>query len=158
MLKSGQKRPNISSKSKSALVVSGGECQDAGVGHGHGHDHLRQPLPLRLRETVLTACNDGALNLNIHGGSDIGQFTYINDIVQNKINYVSGKLIEDDVILEIQGQKVAGYTQRDVVAWLNHCCRNGNPVTLKTIDVGKNKQPFYQSFFRLWEPMFIFIH
>jgi atrophin-1 interacting protein 1/endothelial cell adhesion protein len=39
--------------------------------------------------------------------------------------------------LEIQGQKVAGYTQRDVVAWLNHCCRNGNPVVLKTVDAGE---------------------
>jgi hypothetical protein len=73
----------------------------------------------------------------VHGGSDKGEFAYASHIVQNKVNYVSGKLNEEDILLEIQGQKVAGYTQRDVVAWLNHCCRNGNPVVLKTVDGGE---------------------
>ncbi|XP_046984274.1 membrane-associated guanylate kinase, WW and PDZ domain-containing protein 1 [Schistocerca americana] len=118
MLKSGQKRPTTPNKTRSA------------IGSPESADHWRQGV----RETVLTARPDGSLNFSIHGGSDNGEFAYVSDIVQNKVNYVSGNLNEGDVVLEIQGQKVAGYTQRDVVAWLNHCCRNGNPVTLKTID------------------------
>ena len=42
-----------------------------------------------------------------------------------------------DVLLEIQGQKVAGYTRSDMTAWLNHCSRNSNPVVLKTAPQGK---------------------
>jgi hypothetical protein len=43
-----------------------------------------------------------------------------------------------DVLLEVQGQKVSGYTQADVIGWLNHCSRNGNPVALKTVPQGKS--------------------
>jgi hypothetical protein len=32
---------------------------------------------------------------------------------------------------------VSGYTQADVIGWLNHCSRNGNPVVLKTVPQGK---------------------
>jgi hypothetical protein len=58
------------------------------------------------------------------------------DIDQSKVNYASGRLQPEDVILEVQGQKVAGYTERDVLAWLHHCCRNGNPVVIKTLPNG----------------------
>ena len=42
-----------------------------------------------------------------------------------------------DVLLEVQGQKVAGYTQGDVTAWINHCSRNSNPVVLRTAPQGR---------------------
>lgn len=121
MLNSGHKRPSTPNKTKSV------------IGYSETADHWRQGV----RETILTAQPDGSLNISIRGGSDNGEFAYVSNIVQNRVNYVSGKLNENDVVLEIQGQKVAGYTQRDVVAWLNHCCRNGNPVVIKTIDAGK---------------------
>jgi len=120
MLKSGQKRPSTPNKTTSGVPGSDAE-------------HWRQGV----REIVITARPDGGLNFSVYGGSDRGEFAYVSHIVQNKVNYVSGKLNEEDILLEIQGQKVAGYTQRDVVAWLNHCCRNGNPVVLKTIDAGE---------------------
>nr|CAD7431148.1 unnamed protein product [Timema monikensis] len=122
MLKSGHKRPSTPNKTKLGSNAT---------------DHWRQGV----RETVLTACTDGSLNFSIKGGSDNGEFTYVSDIVQNKVNYVSGQLSEEDAILEIQGQKVAGYTQRDVVAWLNHCCRNGNPVVIKTVESAEHTKP-----------------
>ncbi|XP_046407318.1 membrane-associated guanylate kinase, WW and PDZ domain-containing protein 2-like isoform X2 [Ischnura elegans] len=120
MLKSGQKRPTTPNKSKSDAST-----HDAAA-------HWRQGV----RETVITTGADGGLNFSIRGGSDNGEFAYVCDIYQSKIKYVSGTLQDQDVLLEIQGQKVAGYTQRDVVAWLNHCCRNGNPVVLKTVTSG----------------------
>ncbi|XP_054711922.1 membrane-associated guanylate kinase, WW and PDZ domain-containing protein 1-like [Uloborus diversus] len=73
---------------------------------------------------------DGTLNLPVSGGSDKGEFAYFDDLIQNRISYLSGYLENGDVILEIQNQKVAGFTQRDVNAWLNHCCKSGNPVRI----------------------------
>uniref|UniRef100_T1JEL2 Membrane-associated guanylate kinase, WW and PDZ domain-containing protein 1 n=1 Tax=Strigamia maritima TaxID=126957 RepID=T1JEL2_STRMM len=90
----------------------------------------------RIEEVVLTNEGDCPLNLHIDGGSDNGEFVCVGDRSPPGSAYLMGRLSFGDVILEIQGQKTAGYTQRDVVAWLNHCCRNGNPVTIKTIPEG----------------------
>lgn len=119
MQKTGQKRPNTPKS-----VASGCTTAD---------DHWQKSV----NEIVLTALPDGSLNFSISGGSDSGEFAYVSDITQNKVNYVSGVLNDCDILLEIQGQKVAGYTRRDTVAWLNHCCRNGSPVALKTIPAGE---------------------
>lgn len=116
MLKSGQKRPISSGKVTKILK----------------DDEWRR----FENEVTLSANEDGSLNFSIEGGSDNGEFACISELIQSKVNYRSGKLSEGDIILEVQGQKVAGYTQRDVVAWLNHCCKNGNPVVLKTIPSG----------------------
>jgi hypothetical protein len=51
-----------------------------------------------------------------------------------------------DVLLEVQGQKVSGYTQADVIGWLNHCSRNGNPVVLKTVPQGRQNVNFLKTF------------
>ena len=91
----------------------------------------------RCRETVVTVASNGILNLPILGGSDNGEFAFLGYLQQEKIHYISGSLENGDILLEIQGQKVVGYTQRDVGAWLNHCCRNGNAVTLRVTDAGK---------------------
>lgn len=117
MLKSGQNRPISSGKVTKILK----------------DDEWRR----FENEVTLSANEDGCLNFSVDGGSDNGQFACISELVQSKVNYKSGTLNEGDIILEVQGQKVAGYTQRDVVAWLNHCCKNGNPVVLKTISPGK---------------------
>ncbi|KAK6634564.1 hypothetical protein RUM43_011965 [Polyplax serrata] len=116
MLKSGQNRPISSGKVTKILK----------------DDEWRR----FENEVTLSANEDGCLNFSVDGGSDNGQFACISELVQSKVNYKSGTLNEGDIILEVQGQKVAGYTQRDVVAWLNHCCKNGNPVVLKTISPG----------------------
>lgn len=116
MLRSGQKRPTTIDKVTKILE----------------NDEWRH----FENEVTLSANIDGSLNFSIGGGSDQGEFAYVSE-VHSKINYISGKLNIGDIILEIQGQKVAGYTQRDVVAWLNHCCKNGNPVVLKSILSGK---------------------
>lgn len=120
MLKTGQKRPNTSDTSKYLVSSS------------------KEHWQLSVSDVNLTALQDGSLNFSISGGSDSGKFAYVTDINQDKLNYIKGVLCDQDILLEIQGQKVAGYTRRDTVAWLNHCCRNGAPVTLKTISSGKS--------------------
>ncbi|XP_063219492.1 membrane-associated guanylate kinase, WW and PDZ domain-containing protein 1 isoform X3 [Bacillus rossius redtenbacheri] len=135
MLKPGQKRPITPVKT------------DLGNHSTDAWDSWRQ----RVHVSVVTPCADGSLNFTIKGGSDYGEFAYVSDVVQSKVSYVSGKLNGGDVILEIQGQKVAGYTRRDVVAWLNHCCRNGNPVVIKSVESGsvsKNLRQFLNTRFQ----------
>ncbi|CAB3366537.1 Hypothetical predicted protein [Cloeon dipterum] len=107
---------------------------DARSPEAHPRPHWRH----QLRETVLSTASDGALHFTVVGGSDNGQFAQVDaDLDQGRVNYASGRLDAGDVIVEVQGQKVAGYTQRDVLAWLHHCCRNGNPVVIKTIPAGE---------------------
>ncbi|XP_013779275.2 membrane-associated guanylate kinase, WW and PDZ domain-containing protein 1-like isoform X2 [Limulus polyphemus] len=87
-------------------------------------------------ESLVGTGPDGILNLSIEGGSDNGEFAFIGPLDQDRVTYIDGFVEEGDIVLEVQGQKVAGYTQRDVVAWLNHCCRNGNPVSIKAAKAG----------------------
>ncbi|GFU66135.1 PDZ domain-containing protein [Trichonephila clavipes] len=108
---------------------------------------------------------EGTLNLPIRGGSDRGEFAYFDDLVQSRISYLNGYLENGDVILEIQGQKVAGFTQRDVIAWLNHCCKSGNPVRITVARGGTSNVRRRSSFnrshssesspIRLWKGKFL---
>ncbi|XP_039298140.1 membrane-associated guanylate kinase, WW and PDZ domain-containing protein 2 [Nilaparvata lugens] len=111
MQNSGQKRPSTDSKSEARSI--GSVC-----------------------EVTLAPLPDTGLNFNVDGGSDNGQFAYVTNVNEAKVEYLCGKLNEGDILLNIQGQNVAGYTRKDTVAWLNHCCRSGNPVSLKTAPAG----------------------
>ena len=44
---------------------------------------------------------------------------------------------ENDVVLEIQSQRVAGFTRADIVAKLKFSLKNGNPVVIKTVPAGR---------------------
>ena len=88
-------------------------------------------------EAIIKTCPDGTLNLSVEGGSDNGEFAYLGHVNLRLVSLIKGELEKGEIILEIQGQKLAGYTQRDVVSWLNHCCRNGNPVNLQLAPQGK---------------------
>ena len=92
----------------------------------------------RVQESIIAAnIVNGSLNIEISGGSDNGLFCFIEAIHQDDINYHSGKLRQDDIILEIQGQKVAGYTLNDIKALLNLVSQNGTPVMIKTVRNGE---------------------
>lgn len=105
--------------------------KDADVGSKQQQQHQHWCQHVYEAEVV-----DGSCHLTIEGGSDNGEFAYFGPFEVDRIKYGRGKVAKDDIILEIQGQKVAGYTQRDVVAWLNHCCRNGNPIVLRAVRSG----------------------
>ena len=89
--------------------------------------------------------HDGMFNFRVVGGSDHGEFPVVVEVMPpdtRGVEYVGeGDLTTQDVLLEVQGQKVAGYTQADVVAWLGHCSRNGNPVVLRTAPQGRDSLP-----------------
>ncbi|XP_059171787.1 membrane-associated guanylate kinase, WW and PDZ domain-containing protein 3-like isoform X4 [Physella acuta] len=86
----------------------------------------------QIRETIAAAFHDD-LSITIEGGADNGQFCYLGLIRVDKINYHGGRLNSGDIILEIQGQKISGYTQRDATIWLKQVSQNGAPVMIKTV-------------------------
>ncbi|KAH9490587.1 Membrane-associated guanylate kinase, WW and PDZ domain-containing protein 2 [Bulinus truncatus] len=94
----------------------------------------------QVRETVASAFHDD-LCIEIDGGADNGQFCYVGLFRVDKINYHSGKLTTGDIILEIQGQKISGYTQRDARIWLKQVSQNGTPVMIKTVPASSGSLP-----------------
>lgn len=89
-----------------------------------------------LKETVLVS----DLYFELEGGADVGQFPLIGKIDDGvSVNNPSDGVRTGDVLLEVQGQKVSGYTLADVTAWLKHCLKNRNPVVIKTATKGRKK-------------------
>ena len=110
----------------------------------------RSPMVLKpshwskeVKEITLVTARDGVFNFRIVGGSDHGEFPVITEVMPpdtRGVEYTGtseATITTQDVLLEIQGQKVAGYTRADVSAWMSHCSRNSNPVVLKTAPQGK---------------------
>lgn len=114
----------------------GGPPQATSVGSeagGGGADHWSG----QVIEAVVSVGGEGGIT--VLGGSDNGEFPYLGEISPG-VRYQQGgpSLAPGAVLLEVQGQRVAGYTQRDVVAWINHCTRNGNPCVIRTAPPGRS--------------------
>ena len=92
----------------------------------------------KIRETTLSAqIQDGHLVIPVKGGADQGQFCLVADVNHKRLVYWSGKLHQDDIILEIQGHKVSGYTLRDIRELIETLSRNGEPIMMKTCREGQ---------------------
>ena len=91
-----------------------------------------------VREILLTLSSaDGLRNLAVTGGADSGEFCWINDIKQsNAILYHSGQLQSEDIIVDVQGQRVIGYTLVDLLEWIKLVSKNGNPFMVKAVPGG----------------------
>ncbi len=63
---------------------------------------------------------------------------FIGEIRQDKIHYQSGKLHHTDVILEVNGKRVAGMIKKDVIALIK---RSAQPVSLLTVKQSKVHPP-----------------
>jgi len=108
--------------SKSASV---GE-QDAG--------HVRQHWSSTVEEVLVSQSGDCLNAVTVCGGAENGQFCYIGDVASNSITYHhDGRLRVNDVLLEVQGHCVAGYTLGDVVECMAVAGRNSGPVLYKTV-------------------------
>lgn len=104
-----------------------------------------------LRETVLVAAGaagdaepEPELHFVLEGGADEGRFPFVGRVFPASgvgVSVVGGAdLAEGDVLLEIQGQRVSGYTGADVRAWLRYCMRNENPVVIRSAREGRRKE------------------
>lgn len=66
-----------------------------------------------VNQVVVQRGSNGSFNLCIEGGSEYGQFVVIGDVLTDKVIYKSGSLSPGEIILQINGVHVAGYTQTD---------------------------------------------
>lgn len=96
----------------------------------------------KFTETVI--CLRKQNQIAIFGGSDKGEFPFLGEI-SSSVQYQNGgpPLTAGSIVLEVQGQKVAGYTQKDVINWLSSCTQNGNPCVLKTVLPGEKLHVFF---------------
>eukprot|EP00062_Callorhinchus_milii_P006724 gi/632947559/ref/XP_007889107.1/ PREDICTED: membrane-associated guanylate kinase, WW and PDZ domain-containing protein 2-like isoform X1 [Callorhinchus milii] len=84
----------------------------------------------KVHETVLCRNKDGELNVEIRGGAENGQFSFLGEIKQNRVMYQGGRLHADELLLEVNDTPVSGLTIRDVLAVIRHC---KDPIRLKCV-------------------------
>uniref|UniRef100_A0AAY4B0G5 Membrane-associated guanylate kinase, WW and PDZ domain-containing protein 2 n=1 Tax=Denticeps clupeoides TaxID=299321 RepID=A0AAY4B0G5_9TELE len=87
----------------------------------------------KVHETVLSRSKEGELGFELKGGAENGQFAYFGEVRQGRAAVQSGKLSQDELLLEVNDTPVAGLTIRDVHAVIKHC---KDPVRLKCVRQG----------------------
>ncbi|XP_061679573.1 membrane-associated guanylate kinase, WW and PDZ domain-containing protein 2-like isoform X2 [Syngnathoides biaculeatus] len=87
----------------------------------------------KVHEAVVCRGKDGELGLELKGGAELGQFPYLGEVKAGKGLVQSGKLAEDELLLEVNDMPVAGLTGRDVLAVIKHC---KDPVRFKCVKQG----------------------
>ncbi|XP_029010753.1 membrane-associated guanylate kinase, WW and PDZ domain-containing protein 2-like isoform X5 [Betta splendens] len=87
----------------------------------------------KVHEAVVTRGKEGDLGFELRGGAENGQFPYFGEVKQGKGLIQSGKLAQDELLLEVNDMPVAGLTTRDVLAVIKHC---KDPVRFKCVKQG----------------------
>ncbi|XP_076877709.1 membrane-associated guanylate kinase, WW and PDZ domain-containing protein 2 isoform X4 [Brachyhypopomus gauderio] len=87
----------------------------------------------KVHEAVLTRTKEGELGFDLKGGAENGNFPYFGEVRQGKVAAQSGKLSQDELLLEVNDTPVAGLTTRDVLAVIKHC---KDPFRLKCVKQG----------------------
>lgn len=88
----------------------------------------------KVHETVLSRGKEGDLGFDLKGGAENGQFPFFGEVKQGKVAIQTGKLSQDELLLEVNDTPVAGLTLRDVLAVIKHC---KDPVRLKCVKQGE---------------------
>lgn len=91
----------------------------------------------KVHEAVITRGKDGELGFELKGGAEHGQFPYFGEVKQVKGLIQSGKLAQDELLLEVNDMPVAGLTTRDVLAVIKHC---KDPVRFKCVKQGERSR------------------
>ncbi|XP_041833229.1 membrane-associated guanylate kinase, WW and PDZ domain-containing protein 2a isoform X3 [Melanotaenia boesemani] len=87
----------------------------------------------KVHESALNRNEEGELGLELKGGAENGQFPVIGELLPGKAVCHSGKLCQDELLLEVNDTPVAGLTTRDVHAVVKH---SKDPVRLKCVRQG----------------------
>lgn len=74
------------------------------------------------------------LNVELLGGAEHGEFAYIGQVNENAVVYKNGKLVEGELLLEVETLPVSGLPLYDVLTVIKNC---KGPVRLKTVRQGK---------------------
>lgn len=95
----------------------------------------------KVHESVLCRNEEGELGLELKGGAENGQFPVVGELLPGKAVCHSGKLYQDELLLEVNDTPVAGLTTRDVHAVVKH---SKDPVRLKCVKQGELFQLSHQ--------------
>nr|XP_028601481.1 membrane-associated guanylate kinase, WW and PDZ domain-containing protein 2 isoform X15 [Podarcis muralis] len=89
----------------------------------------------RVHECVIVRSQEGGLGFELKGGAENGQFPYLGEVKPGQVVYESGggKLVPEELLLEVNETPVAGLTIRDVLAVIKHC---KDPIRLKCVKQG----------------------
>uniref|UniRef100_A0A8C6YBQ2 Membrane-associated guanylate kinase, WW and PDZ domain-containing protein 2 n=1 Tax=Naja naja TaxID=35670 RepID=A0A8C6YBQ2_NAJNA len=88
----------------------------------------------RVHECAVVRNAEGQLGFELKGGAENGQFPYVGEVNAGQVAYESGgKLVPEELLLEVNETPVAGLTIRDVLAVIKHC---KDPVRLKCVKQG----------------------
>ncbi|XP_073508402.1 membrane-associated guanylate kinase, WW and PDZ domain-containing protein 2 isoform X6 [Phyllobates terribilis] len=87
----------------------------------------------KVHECVIDRSLEGELGFDIRGGAENGQFPYLGEVKPGKVSYQSGKLVPEELFLEVNDTPVAGLTIRDVLAVIKHC---KDPIRIKCVKQG----------------------
>ncbi|XP_030623627.1 membrane-associated guanylate kinase, WW and PDZ domain-containing protein 2a [Chanos chanos] len=87
----------------------------------------------KVHEIVFSRDKEGKLGFELKGGAENGQFPFIGEVRVGQVACHSGKLSQDELLLEVNDTPVAGLTIRDVLAVVRHC---KDPVRLKCVKQG----------------------
>lgn len=86
-----------------------------------------------MNECSLRWGTDRELSVELRGGAEDGQFTYI-AAVRKDVVYQYGQLSEGELLLEVEGLPVSGLPLYDVLALLDN---TKDPVRMKTVRQGE---------------------
>ncbi|XP_053270626.1 membrane-associated guanylate kinase, WW and PDZ domain-containing protein 2a [Pleuronectes platessa] len=87
----------------------------------------------KVHESVLCRDEQGRLGLELQGGAEHGLFPVVGELPAGGAACHSGRLLQDELLLEVNDTPVAGLTTRDVHAVVKHC---KDPVRLKCVRQG----------------------
>ncbi|XP_015239220.1 PREDICTED: membrane-associated guanylate kinase, WW and PDZ domain-containing protein 1-like isoform X7 [Cyprinodon variegatus] len=87
----------------------------------------------KVNECTIIRDTSGELNVELHGGAENGEFTYIGDIREDAVVYQDGKLSKGELLLDVEGLSVSGLPLYDIYTVIN-CCKG--PVRFKTVRQG----------------------
>ncbi|XP_036005251.1 membrane-associated guanylate kinase, WW and PDZ domain-containing protein 2a isoform X3 [Fundulus heteroclitus] len=87
----------------------------------------------KVHESILCRNEEGELGLELKGGAERGQFPVIGQLLPARAVCHSGKVLQEDLLLEVNDTPVAGLTTRDVHAVVKH---SKDPVRLKCVKQG----------------------
>lgn len=124
MVNSGHKRPSDCESHDKSVI----------------YENYRTPChwSQTIKKVIIGTFPDCDKCLVISGGSDSGEFVYVNEICNEKIPYLSEYVLENgDILLTIQEQRVSGFTYLDTVNWLKHCVKSSTSLVIASIPRGE---------------------
>ena len=147
MLKNSKRSvtPSRETTSKKKVSMATENNTENYVNNQQQHHHQQNTNNLHwndlVQETVLSAANPEQLYFELIGGADEGQFPHIGEMTAHPedvaVSVRGSGLYIGDVILDIQGQKVSGFTGNDVQERLRQCLSNGRMVVVRAVPKGK---------------------